>query len=314
MIYAGFTHGLGLRHACSMSPALALLAIVVAAPSQGAVPGATAPAALQAGEASLPLRERLIRAWEGPLAERVEELVRDGQEDAVLAPLARYPVAARFMLGYFRRSDRLLQRKLAPSLARLLGKDAPAATLDELFEAEATRRADALHGETTGGGGDNRMNAVNRVIEKSAGRPGFAGFYDAQSVVEDVVIAARSWCGEPSRAMAAAAVLRKVVERTIAGERWNSVGRAMEELVCDCHQESRELLTRFETFAFAVPPYGSPLPMDIEARKVIEELRAGRCDEPRRSAAESSADPLADWSRSDRDELRAFLRMAGSVR
>ena len=257
--------------------------------------------------------ETLISTWEGPLSEQVEELLRDCHEDAVLEQLARYPVAARFMLGYFSRSNRLLQRKLAPSLARLLGKEAPSGTLDALFEAEAARRAAALRGEMAGGG-NPRTNAVNRVIEQSADGPGLVGILDAESVVEDVVIAARSWCGVPSRAMAAAAVLRKVVERTIAGERWNSVGRAMKALVCDCHQGSSELLTRFATFAFAVGPYGSPLPVDLEARKVIEELRAGRCDEPRRRSAEASADPLSDWNRNDRDALRAFLRMTGSVR
>ena len=36
-------------------------------------------------------QERLISTWEGGLAERVEELVRDGEEAAVLEPLSRYP-------------------------------------------------------------------------------------------------------------------------------------------------------------------------------------------------------------------------------
>src|SRR5574341_1204584 len=296
-----------------MTPELALLAILVAAPSQGAVPGPSARAALQNGEPSHPSKGMLLSTWEGILAERVEELVRDGREDAVLEPLARYPVAARHMLEYFRRSDRFLQRKLAPSLARLLGKEAPAGTLDELFEAEVTRRAAALRGETTVAG-DPRMNAVNRVIERSAGSPGIVGFYDAQSVVEDVVIAAGSWCRVPNRARAAAAVLRKVVERTIRGERWNSSGPAMKGLVCDCHEESGDLLSRFATFAFAVPAYGSPLPDDLEARKVIEELRAGRCVEQREPGARPEADPLASWSRRDRDGLRAFLQTAASVR
>jgi hypothetical protein len=258
--------------------------------------------------------EMLISTWEGGLAERVEELVRDGEEAAVLGPLSRYPVAARIMLGYFRRSERLLERKLAPALAGLLGKEAPPGTLDELFESEAARRADALRGGGAAAGGDARMATANRVLEQAAGRPGLAGYFDAQSVVEDVVIAARGWCGDPSRAPAGAAILRKVVERTIAGEDWNSAGPAMKGLVCDCHEGSADLLPRFATYAFAVPPLGSPLPTHLQARKEIEELRAGRCEGPRHRGGTSNVDPLASWSRRDQAGLRAFLLMAESAK
>lgn len=258
--------------------------------------------------------EMLISTWEGGLAERVEELVRDGEEAAVLEPLSRYPVAARIMLRYFRRSERLLERKLAPALAKLLGKEAPPGTLDELFESEAARRADALRGGGATAGSDARMVAVNRVLEQAAGRPGLAGYLDAQSVVEDVVIAARGWCSDPSRAPAGAAILRKVVERTIGGEAWNSAGPAMKGLVCDCHDESADLFTRFATYAFAVPPFGSPLPTHLEARKVIEELRAGRCDGPRHPGGTSNPDPLGSWNRRDEAGLRAFLLMAESAK
>lgn len=297
-----------------MNPELALLAILLAAPSHEAVPGPRrGSVAPQAVEGAHPSKEKLIRTWEGRLAERVEELVRDGHEDAVLGPLARHPVAARFMLGYFRRSDRLLQRKLAPGLARLLLKDAPPETLDDLFDGEAARRAEVLRGASAPGG-DPRTNAVNRVIERMSGRPGIASLLDAQSVVEDVVIAARSWCGEPSRARAGAAVLRKIVEGTIGGERWNSSGPAMKGLVCDCREGAGDLQSRFAAHAFAVGPYGAPLPDVLEARRVVEELRAGKCDEPRNPGARESADPLAGWNGADRAELRAFLGLAESMR
>ncbi len=299
-----------------MSSATAvLLAILSAAPNQGAVVAPRARGPLTIREPSWkPSEEMLISTWEGGLAERMEELVRDGEEAAVLKPLCRHPVAARIMLGYFRRSERLLERKLAPALAGLLGKEAAPGTLDELFESEAARRADALRGGGATADGDARMAAVNRDLEQAAGRPGIAGYYDAQSVVEDVVIAARGWCGDASRAPAGAAILRKVVERTIGGESWNSAGPAMEGLVCDCHEESADLFHRFATYAFAVPPFGSPLPTHLDARKVIEELRAGRCDRPRRPGETANADPLVSWSRRDEAGLRAFLLMAESAK
>jgi hypothetical protein len=266
-----------------------------------------------AAERATSSKEMLVLTWEGPLAERVGELARDGTEDAVLGPLARHPVAARIMLDYFRNSDRLLQRKLAPSLAGLLGGEAPSETLDEILEAETARRRASLGAETTAGD-DARMQAVDDAARRLTGRPGIAAYLDAQSVVEDVVIAARRWCAVPSRAPAGGAVLRKVVERTIAGEPWNTSGAAMKGLVCDCQAASPELLARFKSWAFAVSSSGSPLPDHIEGRRVVEALRAGRCDDPAPRAATPNPDPLADWDRRDRAGLRAFLFMAESAK
>jgi hypothetical protein len=164
------------------------------------------------------------------------------------------------------------------------------------------------------GGDDARMQAADDAAERLTGRPGITAYLDAQSVVEDVVTAAREWCAVPSRAHAAAAVLRKVVERSIAGERWSSSGAAMKGVVCDCHAASPELLARFTSWAFAVPSYGSPLPDHLEARRVVEDLRVGRCDDPSLRAATSSSDPLAAWDRRDRAGLRAFLLLAESVK
>lgn len=258
-------------------------------------------------------KEMMLLAWDGRLLERVEELVHDGTEGAVLEPLARHPAAARFMVDHFRRSDRVLERKLAPLLAGLLAEEVSAGLLDEIFEAEAARRAGSSKGEKKDAG-DAQTRTVDHVVNRVAGRPGFFGPVDAESVVEDVVTAARGWCAAPTRAKAGAAVLRKIIERTIGGERWNSSGAAMKALVCDCHEESAELLARFRTWAFAVPAIGSPLPTDLAARRAIEDLSAGRCDDQRRSAAPSNAGPLAAWDPGDRAQLRAFLLFAESVK
>jgi hypothetical protein len=255
----------------------------------------------------------LVSTWDGAIARRAEEWVRDGEEGAVLQPLARYPVAARFMLGYLRRSDRLLQRKLAPRLAGILAVAVPAETLDELFEAEVLRRAEGLKGETKAAG-DARMKAVDGVADQLAGRPRFSGVYDAESVVEDVVIAAQGWCRVPERAEAGAAILRKIVERTIRGERWNSAGPAMKSLVCACHEPSEELLGRFARWAYAVPDYGSPLPPDLSARRAIEALRAGRCDDLHPQGVHAGPDPLATWTPREKAALAEFLRVAASAR
>jgi hypothetical protein len=122
--------------------------------------GGEAVAIPQVVERTFSSEEMLISTWEGSLAERMEALVRDGEEAAVLEPLSRYPVAARTMLGYFRRSERLLERKLAPALAGLLGKDGPPGTLDELFESEAARRADVRGSASRWA--DSRSEGLNR--------------------------------------------------------------------------------------------------------------------------------------------------------
>jgi hypothetical protein len=72
---------------------------------------------------------------------------------------------------------------------------------------------------------------VNRALEQVAQRPGVAGYFDAQSVVEDIVLAAVQWCRDTDRKKAGSALLRKVVERTIGDEYWNSSSAAMRGLL-----------------------------------------------------------------------------------
>jgi hypothetical protein len=62
--------------------------------------------------------------------------------------------------------------------------------------------------------------------------------FDAQSVVEDVVDSGIRWCGQRERRQAGASVLRRVVERTVAGEYWNASATALEGLVCVCVEDT----------------------------------------------------------------------------
>lgn len=269
-----------------------------------------------AARATTPTREEeLVTTWDAELGERVEELARDGNEAAVLEPLARHRAASLVMIQHLRASDRLLQRKLAPVLAGYLARRAPASLLDDLFEAEARRCADPRRAGR-GPGGDARDEAVNRKLEQVAERRDVAGYFDAQSVVEDIVQAAARWCRDAERRKAGVSLLRKVVERTLEGEYWNSSSAAMRGLACDCREDSRELLSRFATLPGRAAAAEPSRPALVQERNVARELLTGKCAASSGSSGGGavSGDPLAAWDPRARDRLRTFLRLAEGVR
>ena len=269
----------------------------------------------QVEERSVPIEELLVTAWDAGLAERVQELAHDGNEAAVLEPLSLHPAAALVVVQHLSQSGRLLQRKLAPVLAGYLGRRAPSNLLDDLFESEVRRRADHRRADS-GTRGDARDEAVNRVLEQVAERPGVAGYFDAQSVVEDIVYAAVRWCRDADRKKAGVALLRKVVERTIGGEYWNSSSAAMTGLTCDCGEDSRELLSRFSTWARGATAAEPSRPSLVQERNVAEELLVGKCVASIGSSRSGGAngDPLAAWDKRAKSGLRAFLFLAEAVK
>lgn len=157
----------------------------------------------------------------------IQDLMPDGEEAALLMPLAASPRAATLLVRHAARSSDYRQRKLAAILAGFIQDPLPG-LLDELFEQESERNALALP-ETT--------------------EP-----LCSQSVVEDIVLAASRWCRREVLREPAFALLRKVVARTLIGEYWSTACYALTTL---CRYEAPgvdELLQSFAAFARSSPP------------------------------------------------------------
>lgn len=257
--------------------------------------------------------DALVRAWDAGFGAKVEHLLHDGREAAVMQALARHPPAALELVRHLRTSNDVTQRKLAAILVGRLAAQAPAGMLDALFEAEAARDraatdpADRLDGPSV----------VNDVLRREVdGRRHRAARnvsrLDAQAVVEDIVFAATRWCGHPERASAGVALLRKVVERTVDGEYWNSSGAALEGLVCHCHADARDLLARFSSYAAGEAPDHPSRPSLRQERNAAQALRAGRCDaiEPRWDRDVPGGAPVTALDQ----ETDAFLELARCVK
>jgi hypothetical protein len=204
----------------------------------------------------------VIELWDDVFAAWAAELLRDGLEPAILLPLAQRPAGALRIVGHLRGSAGHEQRKIAAMLAGFLGPRAPANLLDELFEAEAARDRTAPESER----------------------------FDTQSVVEEVVFAATRWCRHLERKPAALALLTKVVERTMAGEYWNTSSYAMAGLVHHGAPGAPDLLARFAAFASGPAPEHPSRPSLGQERAFAEALGRGQSDQIEKLLARAETD------------------------
>src|SRR4051794_29265367 len=85
--------------------------------------------------------QELLDSWQNMYGSWTEDLMRDGSEAALLGPLATRPAGALRIVREIRSWDNHMQRKIAATIVGRVGAGAPATLLNELFEAEAARRA-----------------------------------------------------------------------------------------------------------------------------------------------------------------------------
>jgi hypothetical protein len=177
-----------------------------------------------------------------------DDLMRDGTEAALLAPLARHRWAAARLVEHAGASEDHRHRKAAAILAGFI-EDPPQGLLDDLFERESERGA---------------------LASADTLEPLYC-----QSVVEDVVLAAARWSRRPVTRPPALELLRKIVERTVVGEYWSTASYAMATL-CRYHDPNApELLRSFGEFAAAPPPAHPANPTLGTERLFAQGLQAG---------------------------------------
>lgn len=189
-----------------------------------------------------------LKLWDESLARFcVDDLMPAGQEAALLQALGVFPRAAERLARRTSLADDHRQRQCA---AILLGYASapPDGLLDELFERESERSA----------------AAPPESLEPLC----------SQSVVEDIVLAASRQCRRPELREAACALLRKVVERTLVGEYWNTAAFALTTL---CHHHAahaQDLLLAFARFARGAPPDHPSNPSLATERRFVDALQS----------------------------------------
>jgi hypothetical protein len=166
----------------------------------------------------------------------------------VLEPLGRFPQAASTIVRSESGSDEFKRRKVAAALAGWI-KVPAASLLDDLFRNEALRDQGCPPGD------------LRRL--------------EAQSVVEDIVFAATRWARDPALRPAGLALLRTIVQRTIAGEYWNTASYALTTLCRYSDPEAAELLRRFRAFAAGPAPAHPSKPSLTQERSFADNLLAG---------------------------------------
>jgi len=164
----------------------------------------------------------LLAAWFRIADWAAYDLAKDGAEAVILMPLGRLPRTAAFIARHAFTSSNYRHRKLAASLAGWV-QQPPPDLLTEFLQQEADR--------------DQRLpiEDIRRL--------------ESQSVVEDIVFSAAFWARSENFRPSAVQLLRDVVERTLAGEYWNTSAYALTTL---CHHQSPgcdELLMRFKDFS-----------------------------------------------------------------
>jgi hypothetical protein len=164
----------------------------------------------------------LLAAWFRVADWAAFDLSKSGHEPIVLKPLGQFSKAATLIARAASKSSVSQHRKIAACLAGWIKKP-PLDLLSQLFDQEAERD--------------------RQLPKKDYGR------FDTQSVVEDIVFSAALWARNKETRDAGLDLLRAVVERTIAGEYWNTASYAITTL---CHHQAAgcgELLSRFNKFA-----------------------------------------------------------------
>jgi hypothetical protein len=97
-----------------------------------------------------------------------------------------------------------------------------------------------------------------------------------QSVVEDIVFSAAFWARREETRAAAFELLRRVVERTIGGEYWNTASYAMTTLCRHQCLAYADLLTRFQQFAFKGKVDEHPTNTDLMQEKEFAQHLAAK--------------------------------------
>ena len=221
----------------------------------------------------------LVSAWEERFGAWAEDLLRDGLETALLAPLATQPAGALCIARHVAHWDNHLQRKLAATIVGLVGTAAPEDMLDALLDAEVARRG--------------RSSELFQQLTN-------------HSVVEDIVFAATRWCRAAPRRDAGLGVLRRVVERTLDGEYWNTASYAVMGLLHHDAPDARALFERFAAFARG----GERAP----ERVFVEHLAQGNSTiiEDQLAGAEREAATIA-WSDDARAAIGELVALASRI-
>jgi hypothetical protein len=150
------------------------------------------------------------------------DLGKEGIEGIVLEPLGRHSKVSAFIVRAGAASSNFQHRKLVAALAGWI-QEPPLELLAELFRLESER---------------------DQQLPKSD-----FGRFETQSVVEETVLSAARWVRREYTRPPAFELLRTIVERTMAGEYWNSASYAMTTLCRHRAQGSGELLNPFQQFA-----------------------------------------------------------------
>jgi hypothetical protein len=164
----------------------------------------------------------LLAAWFRVANWTAYKLFKDSAEGVVLKPLGQHSKAATFIVRSASKSSIFQHRKIAACLAGWIQRP-PLDLLAELFQHEAERD--------------------QQLPKKDFGR------LETQSVVEDIVFSAAFWARRERTRAAAFELLRTVVERTIAGQYWNTASYALTTLCRHQAAGHSELLIRFQQFA-----------------------------------------------------------------
>ncbi len=163
----------------------------------------------------------LLERWDALSNWLWDALGREGLEGAVFQLLGKETAGAECLIRHAAGFPEHQQRKLAASLAGFLVQPTTN-ILGELLERETAR-------------------------DQAATR--FADRLYSQSVVENIVFSASRWCRRAALRPAGLAVLRRVVEQTLAGQYWNTSAYAITTLCRYDLDGSAALLRAFHAYA-----------------------------------------------------------------
>ena len=139
-----------------------------------------------------------------------------------LMPVGARPKAATFLVKQSFTSEDFNRRKVAATLAGYIEKPEHLLLLG-LFNSERARDA-AM-----------QPDSPDRIY--------------CQSVMEDIVFSAIRWCRNPALKQQGLSILSSLVEKTIAGEYWNTSSYAMATLCFYSTPNSQQLLKEFQAYS-----------------------------------------------------------------
>lgn len=168
------------------------------------------------------MHEELYERWQDLASWVNDELMPLGAEGFALSPIGRHTKAATFLTRRSFSSTDFILRKIAATLAGYI-ENPEQTLLLELFDLERVRDASMS------------SDSIDRIY--------------CQSVVEDIVFSAARWCRNPRLQTQGLALLSMLVEKTLAGEYWNTSSYAMATLCFYNTTNSQQLLKEFQTYS-----------------------------------------------------------------